>query len=229
MMLLLVGLGNPGAQYARHRHNVGFMAVDKIADAAGFGPSRRKFRSELREGEIAGQKALALKPQTYMNDSGEAVGEAMRFYKLAPADVVVFHDELDLAPGKIKVKTGGGVAGHNGLKSIGQHIGAEFRRVRIGIGHPGSKERVTGHVLGDFSKDDQSWLSPLLDALAARASFIADGDARYATAIAEALAPPRPQREKPPTPRAPSPQDAPKADNPFAAALKPLAENKDKD
>jgi PTH1 family peptidyl-tRNA hydrolase len=228
-MLLLVGLGNPGAQYARHRHNVGFMAVDKIAEAAGFGPSRRKFRSELREGEIGGEKALALKPQTYMNDSGEAVGEAMRFYKLSPADVVVFHDELDLAPGKVKVKTGGGVAGHNGLKSIGQHIGAEFRRVRIGIGHPGSKERVTGHVLGDFAKADQAWLAPLLDALAARAAFIADGDARYATAIAEALAPPRPQREKPQAARPPSPEDAPQTDNPFAAALKPLAENKDKD
>ena len=228
-MLLLVGLGNPGAQYARHRHNVGFMAVDQIADAAGFGPPRRKFRSDLREGEIAGEKTLALKPQTYMNDSGEAVGEAMRFYKLSPADVVVFHDELDLAPGKIKIKTGGGLAGHNGLKSIGQHIGAEFRRVRIGIGHPGLRERVTGHVLGDFSKDDQAWLAPLLEALASRAGFIKDGDARYATAVAEALAPPRPVREKPVALRPSASPDAPQADNPFAAALKPLADNKDKD
>ncbi|HBK90219.1 MAG TPA: aminoacyl-tRNA hydrolase, partial [Parvularcula sp.] len=157
-MLLIVGLGNPGEKYARHRHNVGFMAVDAIAGAHRFGPERKKFQGVIREGEIGGVKFLSLKPQTFMNDSGLSVGAAMRFYKIEPADVVVFHDELDLAPGKIKAKIGGGLAGHNGLKSIAEHIGEEFRRVRIGIGHPGDKARVTGHVLGDFSKADQDWL-----------------------------------------------------------------------
>jgi PTH1 family peptidyl-tRNA hydrolase len=193
-MLLLVGLGNPGDKYRCHRHNVGFMAVDAIADACAFGPARAKFQADMREGEIAGEKAVVLKPRTYMNDSGQSVGAAMRFYKLTPGDVVVFHDELDLAPGKIKAKTGGGVAGHNGLRSIGEHIGADFRRVRIGIGHPGSKDRVSPHVLGDFAKSDAQWLTPLLDALAANARYIAQGDARYATAVAQALAPPREPR-----------------------------------
>lgn len=192
-MLLLVGLGNPGEKYKRHRHNVGFMAVDAIADAHGFAPSRKKFQGDLREGEIGGLKAIALKPATYMNDSGQSVGAAMRFYKLTPADVIVFHDELDLAAGKVKAKLGGGNAGHNGLRSIDEHIGNEFRRVRIGIGHPGDKTRVTGHVLGEFAKSDYDWLDPLLAAMAKAASFLADGDARFATAVARELAP---QKEK---------------------------------
>ncbi|NWG93684.1 MAG: aminoacyl-tRNA hydrolase [Parvularculaceae bacterium] len=196
-MLLLVGLGNPGEKYERHRHNVGYMAVDAIADAHRFGPARRKFQGELREGDIGGDKAIALKPLTYMNDSGLSVGAAMRFYKLAPADVVVFHDELDLAAGKIKAKQGGGNAGHNGLRSIDDHIGPDFRRVRIGIGHPGDKTRVTGHVLGDFAKADRDWLDPLLAAIAKSAPFLVEGDARFATAVAQALAPPKPAKARP--------------------------------
>ena len=183
-MLVLVGLGNPGSKYAGHRHNVGFMAVDAIADAHRFGPSRAKFQGELREGVIGGEKILALKPQTYMNDSGQSVGEAMRFFKLTPADVVVFHDELDLARGKVRIKIGGGAAGHNGLRSIADHIGADFHRVRIGIGHPGDKARVTGHVLGDFAKADEAWLLPLLAAFAKAAPRLASGDmVRYQSEV----------------------------------------------
>lgn len=193
-MLLLVGLGNPGEKYAGHRHNVGFMAVDAIADAYRFSPARKKFQGEIREGDMAGVKAIALKPATYMNESGLSVGGAMRFFKLTPADVVVFHDELDLAAGKIKVKQGGGNAGHNGLRSIDEHIGNDFRRVRIGIGHPGDKTRVTGHVLGDFAKSDREWLDPLMAALAKGAPFLAESDARYATAVAQLLAPPKEKR-----------------------------------
>lgn len=215
-MLLLVGLGNPGEKYKNHRHNVGFMAIDAIADAYAFASPRSKFQGELREGEIAGEKALALKPQTYMNDSGLSVGAAMRFYKLTPADVVVFHDELDLATGKIKAKIGGGNAGHNGLRSIAEHIGNEFRRVRIGIGHPGDKSRVTGHVLGDFAKADYAWLDPLLAAFAKSAKFLVDGDARFATAVAQELAPPKAKNDPkpaaetpaPPTPKATAPTNA---------------------
>lgn len=192
-MLLIVGLGNPGDKYARHRHNVGFMAVDAVADAHRFGPERKKFQGLIREGEIGGEKFLSLKPQTFMNDSGQSVGAAMRFYKLQPADVVVFHDELDLAAGKIKAKIGGGLAGHNGLRSIADHIGEDFRRVRIGIGHPGDKARVTGHVLGDFSKADQDWLAPLLDAIAKGAPKLAEGDAKFGSAVALILAPPKPK------------------------------------
>jgi len=209
-MLLLVGLGNPGEKYRNHRHNVGFMAVDAIADEHGFGAARKKFQGDLREGEISGVKAIVLKPQTYMNDSGLSVGAAMRFFKLSPADVVVFHDELDLAAGKIKVKLGGGNAGHNGLRSIDEHIGNDFRRVRIGIGHPGDKSRVTGHVLGDFAKADHDWLDPLIAALAKSARFLADGDARYATATAQLLVPPKEKREA-------KPEDAPRAATPASA------------
>jgi PTH1 family peptidyl-tRNA hydrolase len=194
-MLLLVGLGNPGDKYHRHRHNVGFMAVDAIADANGFGPARKKFQGEIREGDLNGEKAIALKPLTFMNDSGQSVGAAMRFYKMGPADVVVFHDELDLAAGKIKAKLGGGNAGHNGLRSIDEHIGNDFRRVRIGIGHPGDKSRVTGHVLGDFAKADGEWLTPLLAAIAKAAPFLVDGDARFTTAVAQALQPPKEKRD----------------------------------
>jgi PTH1 family peptidyl-tRNA hydrolase len=190
-MLLLVGLGNPGEKYQRHRHNVGFLAVDAIAAAHDFAAPRKKFQAEIREGDIGDVRAIALKPQTFMNESGLAVGAAMRFYKLAPADVVVFHDELDLEAGKIKAKQGGGNAGHNGLRSIDEHVGNDFRRVRIGIGHPGDKTRVTGHVLGEFAKADRDWLDPLLAAIAKSAPFLAAGDARFATAVAQILQPPK--------------------------------------
>lgn len=222
-MLLIVGLGNPGEKYARHRHNVGFMAVDAIADAYRFGPERKKFQGLLREGEIGEEKVLALKPQTFMNDSGQSVGAAMRFYKLAPADVVVFHDELDLAAGKIKAKIGGGLAGHNGLRSIADHIGPEYRRVRIGIGHPGEKERVTAHVLGDFAKADQAWLRPLLDAIPKAAPKLAGGDAKFGSAVAHILAPPKPKAPAPsPAASVNDQTPAPRAENPFASALKDL-------
>lgn len=177
---LFVGLGNPGAGYAGHRHNVGFMAIDAIAETHGFGSERSKFSGLLREGKLGGPGAMTrvvlLKPQTYMNNSGQAVGEAARFFKIEPGDITVFYDELDLAPGKVRVKTGGGLAGHNGLKSLKQHIGAEFRRVRIGIGHPGHKDRVIGHVLSDFAKADRVWLEPLLDGMAKAAPFLSAGD-----------------------------------------------------
>ncbi|MER2607201.1 MAG: aminoacyl-tRNA hydrolase, partial [Siculibacillus sp.] len=147
-MLLFVGLGNPGAEYARNRHNIGFMAVDALVRRRSFSPWRAKFHGEICEGTIGDEKIVALKPQTYMNDSGRAVVACMSFYKIEPKDVVVFHDELDLPPAKIRVKIGGGHAGHNGLRSIQAHIGPDFRRVRLGIGHPGAKDRVTGWVLG---------------------------------------------------------------------------------
>lgn len=227
--LLLVGLGNPGEKYARHRHNVGFRVVDAIADAHGFSAARRKFQADLREGTLNGpkdvRKAIVLKPLTYMNESGRAVGEAARFYKCALADIIVFHDELDLAPGKVRVKTGGGHAGHNGLRSLDAHLGPDYRRVRIGIGHPGDKARVTGHVLGDFSKADQDWLEPLLAAAAKAAPMLIDGDARFSTALAAEL---HPNESRPAPAAASSPQDAPVTDksaatpatqNPFVQAL----------
>lgn len=175
-MQLWVGLGNPGAQYAMHRHNVGFMAVDAIAAVHGFGAVQKKFQGWLQEGRIGGDKVLLLKPATFMNDSGRSVGEALRFYKLDVTALTVFHDELDLAPMKVKVKQGGGTAGHNGLRSIDQHLGPDFRRVRIGIGHPGHKDRVTGHVLGNYAKGEIDALSDLLGAVSAEAEWLAKGD-----------------------------------------------------
>jgi len=173
---LWVGLGNPGPQYALHRHNVGFMAVDTLAEVHGFGPVQKKFQGWLQEGRIGGQKVLLLKPATFMNESGRAVGEALRFYKLGTDALTVFHDELDLAPFKVKVRSGGGLAGHNGLRSIDQHLGPDFRRVRIGIGHPGHKDRVTGHVLGNFAKAEMDDLADMLGAIAAEAGWLAKGD-----------------------------------------------------
>ena len=175
-MQIWVGLGNPGPRYALHRHNVGFMAVDVIADMHDFGPVQKKFSGWAQEGRIGTQKVLLLKPATFMNESGRAVGEALRFYKLGTEALTVFHDELDLAPFKVKVKQGGGHAGHNGLRSIDQHCGAEFRRIRLGIGHPGHKDRVTGHVLGNFAKDEQDDLVAMLGAVAAEAEWLAKGD-----------------------------------------------------
>jgi len=175
-MQLWVGLGNPGTQYALHRHNVGFMAVDTIAEVHGFSPVQKKFQGWVQEGRIGGEKILLLKPATFMNESGRSIGEAMRFYKLTPEDVTVFYDELDLAPFKVKVRRGGGTAGHNGIRSTDAHLGPEFRRVRIGIGHPGHKERVTGHVLGNFAKAEMDDLADLLGAVAAEAPWLAKGD-----------------------------------------------------
>jgi len=175
-MQLWVGLGNPGARYAMHRHNVGFMAVDTIAEVHRFDAPRQRFQGWAAEGRIGTTRILLLKPATFMNDSGRAVGEAMRFYKLDVGDVTIFHDELDLAPFKVKVKTGGGTAGHNGLRSTDAHIGNAFRRVRIGIGHPGHKERVLGHVLGNYDKAEIDPLTDLLGAIAAEAEWLAKGD-----------------------------------------------------
>jgi len=173
---LWVGLGNPGPQYALHRHNVGFMAIDVIADVHDFTPPKKQFQGWLQEGRIGPEKILLLKPATFMNDSGRSIRAALDFYKLAPEDVTVFHDELDLAPMKVKVKRGGGTAGHNGLRSTDQHIGNDFRRVRIGIGHPGHKDRVTGHVLGNYHKTELEPLTDLLGGIAAEALWLAKGD-----------------------------------------------------
>ncbi len=187
-MQIWTGLGNPGPQYAMHRHNVGFMAVDVIADMYGFGPVQKKFSGWVREGRIGTQKILLLKPATFMNESGRAVGEALRFYKLEPDALTVFHDELDLAPFKVKVRTGGGLAGHNGLRSISQHLGPDFRRVRIGIGHPGSKERVHGHVLGNYAKAEMDDLADMLGAIGAEAEWLARGDeARFMSEYARRM------------------------------------------
>jgi PTH1 family peptidyl-tRNA hydrolase len=175
-MLLWVGLGNPEPGMARQRHNIGFMAVEAIAQRHGFGPWRPRFKGLVAEGRIGDHKILLLKPTTYMNLSGEAVREAAAFYKIEPAAITVFHDELDLAPGKIRVKKGGGNAGHNGLRSVDKHLGTpEYWRVRLGIGHPGDKARVTSYVLGDFTKDEQQWLQPCLDAVAENAVLLAEG------------------------------------------------------
>ncbi|MFB2531957.1 aminoacyl-tRNA hydrolase [Paracoccus sp. p4-l81] len=213
-MQLWVGLGNPGAQYAGHRHNIGFMAIDAIADRHAAGPWRVKFQGQLAEARIGAGKIWLLKPQTFMNLSGQSVGEAMRFHKLTPADVVVFHDELDLAPGRLRMKAGGGHAGHNGLRSITQHIGDGFRRVRLGIGHPGHKDRVAGYVLSDFAKADQDWLAPLLDEVARAADHLSAGDdARFQSAVMQALTPQRPGKPAPEVAKAaPEPQpEAPAA------------------
>lgn len=175
-MILLVGLGNPGEAYRANRHNVGFTAVDVIHGHYRFAPWRRRFQGLAAEGEIAGTKVLLLKPQTYMNESGRAVSEAMRFYKAAPADVTVIYDEIDLAAGKLRARTGGGAAGHNGIRSIAAHIGPDFHRVRIGVGHPGDPGLVHGHVLSNFAKADQAWLVPLLDAIAKAAPHLANWD-----------------------------------------------------
>ena len=238
-MLLIVGLGNPGSQYAHNRHNIGFMAVDAIHRRHGFSPWRRKFQAELADGTLDGEKVILLKPMTYMNESGRAVGEAVRFYKLAPADVLVLHDELDLPPGKVRMKTGGGHGGHNGLRSITAHIGDGYRRMRLGIGHPGNKAVVHHHVLSDFAKVDADWLDPLLDAIGAEAGLLGAGkDSTFANRLHLALQPDKPAKgakakPKPagdPTPaksegrdgapeRPAAPAEPPKAGGPLAEAL----------
>lgn len=191
-MQLWVGLGNPGGKYAGNRHNIGYMALDRIAEEHGFSPWRSKFQGSLSEGRFGSEKLALLKPETFMNLSGQSVGEAMRFFKLEPGDVTVFHDELDLAPGKVRVKTGGGHAGHNGLRSLHAHIGAEYDRVRIGIGHPGHKDRVSGYVLSDFAKAEQDGLDDLLRGIADGAPDLAAGDkGRFMNAIALRMQPVR--------------------------------------
>jgi PTH1 family peptidyl-tRNA hydrolase len=175
-MRLVVGLGNPGTQHVGNRHNIGFMAVQEIARRHGIGPWRRRFQGVATEGPIGAERVLLLLPGTYMNESGRAVGEAAHFYKLALSDIVVLHDEVDLPPGKVRVKAGGGIAGHNGLRSISAHIGNDYRRVRIGIGHPGAKEMVHGHVLGDFSKAEREWVDALAGVIADNAGLLAKGD-----------------------------------------------------
>ncbi len=193
-MLLVVGLGNPGARYRKNRHNIGWMAVDAIVAGHGFGPERRRFHGLASEGRLAGRRATTLKPTTSMNLSGQAVAAAMRYYRLAPGDVVVFHDELDLIPGKVRVKQGGGNAGHRGLVSTDAHIGRDYRRVRLGIGHPGSKSLVHRYVLGDFAKSDAAWRGPLLKAVVEAAPMLAEGDdAGFQNKVAMLAPPPKPE------------------------------------
>jgi peptidyl-tRNA hydrolase, PTH1 family len=174
-MLLFVGLGNPGAKYQGNRHNVGFMVVDEIARRHGFQPWRRRFQGETAEGTLERERIILLKPLTYMNDSGQAVQEASAFFKLSPTEITVFHDEIELPPAKVRVKVGGGIAGHNGLRSISAHVGNDYRRVRLGVGHPGIKELVHGHVLNDFAKDERPWVGALRDAIADNAGLLATG------------------------------------------------------
>lgn len=196
-MIIIAGLGNPGSQYAGNRHNIGFMAVDALQRLPSFAPWSKKFKAEISEGEIAGEKVLLMKPLTYMNLSGESVGEAMRFYKLKPGDIIAIHDELDLPAGRARIKIGGGHGGHNGLKSLDAHCGKEYRRLRLGIGHPGDKERVHGHVLGDFAKSDKVWLEPLIDAIADNASMLLKAeDSQLMNKLALATGA-KPEAEKP--------------------------------
>jgi len=210
--LLIAGLGNPGAEYARNRHNAGFMAVDTIHASYDFGPWRARFQGVVSEGVLGRRKVYLLKPGTFMNLSGDSVGAAMRFFKLPINALVVMHDELDLPAAKLKVKTGGGDAGNNGAKSITATLGPDYRRVRIGIGHPGERGRVSGHVLGNFTKaDEQQWLVPMLTAIAEAAPLLAkDNDIGFMNKIVLALNPPRPNAPKPPS-KLPAP-NVPKAE-----------------
>ena len=211
-MLLLAGLGNPGPSYANNRHNIGFMAVDEIVRRHSFSPWRSRFQADCAEGFLTGEKVLVVKPQTYMNDSGRAVGEALRFYKLAPEEVFVLYDEIDLAPSKVRVKQGGGTGGHNGIRSLEAHIGKDFWRVRLGVGHPGHKDLVHGHVLSDFAKADKVWLDKLLDAVASEIPLLIAGEApRFMSRVAEIVNPPRP---KPPKKPAGDDGDAPPTSTP---------------
>jgi len=196
-MFLIVGLGNPGAQYSSNRHNVGFMAADVIAAAHGFGPWKKKFHGALAEGSLAGEKVLLLKPQTFMNESGRSVGEAVRFHNIPLVQVFVFYDELDLEPGKVRVKLGGGAAGHNGIRSISSHITPEFKRVRLGIGHPGDKRMVMPHVLGDFAKSDRDWLVAMLDAVSDNAALLIKGEeSQFQSAVHLKVNPPALREKK---------------------------------
>ncbi|GAB2183994.1 aminoacyl-tRNA hydrolase [Roseibium sp. LAB1] len=196
-MKLIVGLGNPGAKYEGNRHNIGFMAVDEIHRRhSGFQPWKARFQGQVSEGRLGSEKVLLLKPSTYMNESGRSVGEAMRFYKIGPEDIVVIYDELDLPPAKFRMKVGGGHGGHNGLRSITAHIGESYRRLRLGIGHPGDKKLVSNYVLGDFAKVDRDWLEPLLMEVADQAALLAEGkDSQFANKLTLALEPEKAQRK----------------------------------
>jgi len=197
-MFLVVGLGNPGQTYAANRHNIGFMAVDEIVRRHGFSPWRVKFQGEIAEGSVSGHKVLALKPMIYMNDSGRSVLACATFYKIPPQDIIVFHDEIDLAPGKLRVKRGGGHAGHNGLRSIHAGIGADYARVRMGVGHPGEKDEVKNYVLRDFAKSDAEWLEPMLDGCAEfLADVLAGDDPSFMSKVAHRISPNRPNAPKP--------------------------------
>ncbi|MDG4717758.1 MULTISPECIES: aminoacyl-tRNA hydrolase [Thalassospira] len=197
-MFLVVGLGNPGSGYAANRHNIGFMAADEIVRRYSFGPWRKKFQGQISEGDVNGHKVLVLKPETFMNLSGQSVCEVLRFYKIPVEDVIVLHDELDLPPGKLRVKRGGGHGGHNGLRSIDAHCGKEYRRVRLGIGHPGDKSRVHDHVLGDFSKaESEGWLMALLDGVAAEFARLVKGDdGGFMSKVSAIVSPPKPKAPK---------------------------------
>lgn len=189
-MVLLVGLGNPGQDYAKNRHNIGFMAVDEIARRYGFGPWRRRFQGQAADGRLSGKRAFALKPETYMNESGRAVTQAMRYYRLEPEDVIVLYDEIDLDAGKVRCKQGGGNAGHNGLRSLDSHIGRNYVRVRLGIGHPGDRHRVSSHVLGNFSKADMVWVTDVIDAVSDAIPALAIGDIPgFSNQVAQRLSP----------------------------------------
>lgn len=202
-MWLVAGLGNPGAQHARHRHNIGFVIVEELARRYGTGPFRARFGGEMAEGRIGIEKVLLLRPLTFMNESGRSVGQALRFYKLPLDRLVVIHDELDLRPGKVRVKQGGGAGGHNGIRSIDSHLGAGYWRVRIGIGHPGDKNRVHGYVLSDFAKAEQAWVEPLVDAVAeAFPLLLADGPSAMMTKVALLTQPAPSERPKRRTPDA---------------------------
>lgn len=222
-MKLIVGLGNPGGKYARHRHNIGFMALDRISADHGFGLWKPKFQGQISEGRLGREKVMLLKPETFMNNSGQSVGEAMRFYKLGPDDVIVLHDELDLAPGKTRVKQGGGHAGHNGLRSLHAHIGEAYHRVRLGIGHPGHKDRVAGYVLHDFSKADAEWLEDVLQGVSDGAQHLAEGDGgRFMNAVALRTAPARSSTSAKPQQAAARSQPEPKADSDERSAMQKL-------
>ena len=227
-MLLIVGLGNPGGQYALNRHNIGFMAADAISRRHGFSPWRQRFQALVSEGVLQGRKVLLMKPQTFMNESGRAVAEATRFHKIPNVDVIVLHDELDLPPGKIRMKQGGGHGGHNGLRSITAHLGDDYRRLRLGIGHPGAKELVHGYVLHDFARPDGAWVNPLLDAIADNVGLLADGkDNTFANRLHRASEPDKPAAttaaaSAKPAAVEPAPQPKAEAESPFAAGLKRL-------
>ena len=194
-MKLFVGLGNPGKKYTNNRHNIGFMALNQIANDHSFSPWKNKFQGQITDGKLGDEKVILLKPETFMNLSGQSVSETIKFYKIKIEDIIVFHDELDLAPAKLRVKISGGHAGHNGLRSIHQHIGADYHRVRMGIGHPGHKDRVANYVLSDFAKSDQNWLQDLLFGISDGAIYLANNDAgKFMNAVAMRTVP---QREKP--------------------------------
>lgn len=207
-MKLIVGLGNPGAKYARNRHNIGFMAVDRIAADHGFRPWKGKHQGSISEGRFGSDRAVLLKPETFMNNSGQSVQAAMRFYKVEPGDVIVCHDEIDLAPGKVKCKVGGGHAGHNGLRSIHAHIGPDYARVRLGVGHPGHKDAVPGYVLRDFPKADEVWLDDVLRGVSDGAPYLVAGDlAKFMNAVGLRISPPRPSTGTKPPPAKPAPPE----------------------